>query len=122
MTGAAVAISTPTYSQSGRVEPAPLHVFRAPSHTPLPALTYQTNNVPLWAKLGASVGTVEPLEDDLGYWATVDGAEGIWGMGSTSEEALADLEKSLEEWASLKSNSGQRDFPSFGGVELILGE
>ncbi len=76
--------------------------------------------VGLWAKIAVSHATVRSINDPVGAVATVAGIDGAWGFGTSTEQALQDLESVLIDWATLKLEDGDDDIPSMEGVHLAV--
>ena len=75
--------------------------------------------IELWAVAAASHAKVSAINDPEGLVATVVGIDGAWGFGSSSEEALEDLQSVLIDWATLKLEDGDEDIPSMEGLHLV---
>jgi len=70
-----------------------------------------------WAVAATSQAKVRAINDPEGLVATVVGIDGAWGFGSSSEEALGDLQSVLIDWATLKLEDGDEDIPSMEGLD-----
>ena len=68
-----------------------------------------------WAEVAVSHAVTRRIDDPPGLIATVEGVEGAWGYGDTHEEALADLESVLRDWAAMKLRDGDQDIPQIKG-------
>lgn len=77
------------------------------------------NSIARWAEVAVSDAVTRRIDDPPGLIATVDGVEGAWGYGDTHEEALADLESVLRDWAAMKLRDGDPDIPQIKGVHLV---
>ena len=64
-----------------------------------------------WAEAAVSYATVEPIQDPDGFVATISGLKGPWAFGEAKEEALAELESVLRDWAAIKLAEGDDDIP-----------
>ena len=73
-----------------------------------------------WAVAATSQAKVRAINDPEGLVATVVGIDGAWGFGSSSEEALEDLQSVLIDWATLKLEDGDEDIPSMEGLHLVV--
>ena len=64
-----------------------------------------------WAKAASQQARIERLEDSEDFYASVPGARGAWACGPTPEEAEAELESALVDWALLKLTLSANDIP-----------
>jgi len=71
-----------------------------------------------WAEAAVSYATVEQIQDPDGVVATISGLKGPWAFGESKEEAIAELESVLRDWAAIKLAEGDDDIPPMKGIHL----
>lgn len=81
--------------------------------------SHTKNSIARWAEVAVSHAVTRPIDDPPGWIATVEEVEGAWGYGATHEDALADLESVLRDWAAMKLRDGDQDIPQIKGVHLV---
>lgn len=55
--------------------------------------------------------TVERIEDEWPYFATIEDFPGVWGHGPTEVSAMDDACEALVGWVRLKTEHGDDDIP-----------
>jgi predicted RNase H-like HicB family nuclease len=58
------------------------------------------------------------LRDNGSVFLEVPALPGVWAEGDTLREALRELQEVIVEWATLKLQDGDRDFPTISGLSL----
>ncbi|MCY3862453.1 MAG: hypothetical protein OXG34_16005 [bacterium] len=71
-----------------------------------------------WAEAAVSYAAVKPIQDPDGFVATISGLKGPWAFGESKEEALAEMESVLRDWAAIKLAHGDDDIPPMKGIHL----
>ncbi|MFH1113777.1 MAG: type II toxin-antitoxin system HicB family antitoxin [Pseudomonadota bacterium] len=61
------------------------------------------------------------LPDGEGYFAVIEGLQGVWAQADTLEECREELREVLEEWIVLGLRMGH-DIPTVDGVALTIQE
>lgn len=58
--------------------------------------------------------------EDSGWYVENPLLPGVWAEGGTEDEALKELEEVAFEWAILKIQDGDQDFPVIGDIDLNI--
>ena len=61
----------------------------------------------------------EEMEEDAGWFATIDGFDGLWASGPTKEQCQSELRSTLEDWV-LFSVQRQMPVPMIHNIDLNL--
>lgn len=72
-----------------------------------------------YLEAGMKLAHFELLAENEGFYASIPGAQGVWGNAQTLEECRDELHSALEEWVLLSIRLGH-ELPEFNGIRLEL--
>jgi predicted RNase H-like HicB family nuclease len=74
-----------------------------------------------YLEAGMHLARYELLSGDEGFYAEIDGIQGVWANAQTLEECRDELYSAFEEWVLLSIRLGD-ELPVLNGIELSVPE
>ena len=71
-----------------------------------------------WIRIAMFHAICRPIQDPVGFIASIAGVDGAWGFGETCNDALVELESVLAEWLDLKLTNRDSDIPKMEHIDL----
>jgi len=71
-----------------------------------------------WIGIAMSHAICRPIQDPVGFIASIAGVQGAWGWGETRHDALVELESVVAEWLDLKLANRDDDIPKMEHINL----